>query len=355
MSNYMGIDIGYSNVKCVYGNSEGAISHDVFPIGSMPSDQFKEIFMSVGGDAIRVMEVNVDGKMYSVGFEPSKVPGLSRSVTESYIDSEQYKSLFHAALLHAQDNHISNLVTGLPVSHFKDENTRKRLEALMLGEHKVAPMRTVTVENVEVIPQPGGALISVIEELESNQIKEYTANNASNREGIKANSEELADMISIGKTLVIDPGFYSLDYVSFSEGVLDHSISGSSLLASSRIMEKAAELISKDIGSPIGKEMKREAVEEAIRLNKEKLIHFGNFVKVADYVKKASQLIGDAAVKEISGHLRDTNIDVVILAGGGSSLFLESVRKEFKGQHIVVSSNPVEAIAKGYFSWASRA
>lgn len=336
MPSYMGIDIGYSNVKCVFGNEDGIVSKDIFPIGSMPSNDFKESFMSVGGDAIKVMEVNVDGTMYSVGFEPGKVPGISRSVTENYIDSTQYKSLFYAALSHSTDNHIEKLVTGLPVSHFHSEEYRKRLADMMQGEHKIAPRRTITVESVEVIPQPGGALISVLDELEEKQ------------------QEDLAELISLGKTLVIDPGFYSLDYVTFSEGVLDHSISGSSLLASSRIMERAAELISKALAAPVGKELRREAVEKAIRADNKKIPYIGNMVEVKPYVDKASDYIGESALKEISGRLRDTNIDVVILAGGGSKLFLESVKKEFKGQKLVVAEDPVIAIAEGYFLWASR-
>ena len=94
MSYYMGIDIGYSNVKCVDGTEEDDRC-SVFPVGSMPSERFKEIFMSVGGDAIKTMEVLVDGAFHSVVFEPGKVPGVSRSVTEKYIDSVQYKSLFY--------------------------------------------------------------------------------------------------------------------------------------------------------------------------------------------------------------------------------------------------------------------
>lgn len=335
MSYYMGIDIGYSNVKCVDGTEEDDRC-SVFPVGSMPSERFKEIFMSVGGDAIKTMEVLVDGAFHSVGFEPGKVPGVSRSVTEKYIDSVQYKSLFYAALLHAEDNHITKLVTGLPVSHFRDESSRKRLIDLMQGEHQIAPRRKITVDSVEVIPQPGGALISVLESLEDN------------------NEEDIAEMISMGKTLVIDPGFYSLDYVTFSEGMLDHSISGSSLLASSRIMERAAELISKEFGSANGKEMRREAIEEAIRLKKDKLVYIGNFVDIKEFVEKASREVGDAAIKEISGSLRDTSIDVVILAGGGSNLFLDSVNREFRDQRIVLADKPVEAIAEGYYSWASR-
>ena len=109
------------------------------------------------------------------------------------------------------------------------------------------------------------------------------------------NEEDIAEMISMGKTLVIDPGFYSLDYVTFSEGMLDHSISGSSLLASSRIMERAAELISKEFGSANGKEMRREAIEEAIRLKKDKLVYIGNFVDIKEFVEKACESLHDYA------------------------------------------------------------
>ncbi|MYL25130.1 hypothetical protein GLV89_15245 [Halomonas alkaliantarctica] len=189
------------------------------------------------------------------------------------------------------------------------------------------------MESVELIPQPGVALLSVIEKFEKRK-------------------EELAEIISIGKTLAIDLYFYSLDYVTFSEWVLDHSISGSSLLASSRIMERAAELIRKKIGFPFGKEMRREAVEEATLFKKPKILHFENYVEAEGYVKKASDFIGDSSLKEILGHLRETNIDVVTLDGGGSKIFIESVKRKFTGQ-IVLSEHPVSAYAKVFeYSWS---
>ncbi|MYL25131.1 hypothetical protein GLV89_15250 [Halomonas alkaliantarctica] len=88
MPSYMGVVIGYSNIKCVFGNDDTIVYKDVFPIIFMPSDRFKDSFMSVVGEMIKSMEVNVDGTMYSVGFEPVKVPGISRSVTENYIQTD---------------------------------------------------------------------------------------------------------------------------------------------------------------------------------------------------------------------------------------------------------------------------
>ena len=102
---------------------------------------------------------------------------------------------------------IDVLVTGLPVSQYLDDARRNALAEQMRGTHQVTPKRTVSVEKVKVIPQPIGGLLDYI-------------------------AQEDAD-IDDALVLVIDPGFFSVDWVVVANKDLHRQSSGTSLNASS--------------------------------------------------------------------------------------------------------------------------
>lgn len=342
MTSFVGLDIGYSNVKMTYSKeqNDGKLSDAedvIFPVGVATLNAFNNQRQGITGSRIETTEVLVDGIYYAAGIEPGLVIGSSRDISENYAKTMQYKALFHAALLHVDDTHIARLVTGLPVSHWQDETFRQWLVDLMKGEHKVAEKRTVIVDEVEVIPQPGGAFLDAIEAAS------------------QAGDDDKNDLLKTGIVLVADPGYYSTDWVVFEEGALNYELSGTTLMATSRIIERTAELITKEYGAAPGKGLKPEKVEKLIRSGGNILRYASQKIDITTYRDQASREVSGSALSEISGSMRNIALDATIIAGGGGNFFEESIKETFPKCEHIATKEPVKAIARGYHGWASRA
>ena len=215
--NILGIDIGYSNLKLAFGpKGESAKTH-LRPAGAAPADRFGSRFDGKAQDEF--LHVLVHGQEFVAGVSPDRAEMWTRSLHADYTASASYEALFHAGLLLSEMDRIEVLVTGLPVSQYLDEARRNALAEQMCGTHQVTPKRAVSVEKVKVIPQPIGGLLDYI-------------------------AQEDAD-IEDARVLVVDPGFFSVDWVVIAHKDLHRQSSGTSLNASSVILEEASRLIAK--------------------------------------------------------------------------------------------------------------
>lgn len=324
---FMGLDIGYSNLKMVYGTGDNKKSA-VLPVGAAP-----EIFMpkDIRGGALDALYVTVDDERYVAGVEPDRLQSWERELHEGYTQTKSYRALFYAALITADTNVVDTLVTGLPVDQFKDEKNRDQLVELMKGVHQVAPKKTVEVHDVQVVPQPGGAYMHILNDNED---------------------ESIFDLIESGRSLVIDPGFFSTDWCALSEGEIRYHSSGTSLEAMSALLEATSDLIGKDYGSAPD----IEEIEKAIRKGKATIVHSANIVEFQPYLMKAAKLVAPIALTSMRKSLRKEgmNYDVVILSGGGADLYKEEAKKAFPKAKIILPKNPVMAIADGYWGFGQR-
>ena len=155
----LGMDIGYSNLKIVAGSVDLApLIVDIMPVGAEPVDEAsKNIWGKNNG-----IEVMVDGRGYIAGIEPDQLASGSRILHEDYSASAEYRALFYAALKKTGRDQIDCLVTGLPVSHFKNEEMRTVLEKRLCGTHEISPGQNVCVKEVKVLPQPAGSYFDVV-------------------------------------------------------------------------------------------------------------------------------------------------------------------------------------------------
>ncbi|WP_284155519.1 ParM/StbA family protein [Sulfuricystis multivorans] len=241
--NILGIDIGYSNLKLAYGLKGESPKTHLRPAGAAPADRFGSRFDGKAHDDF--LHVMVDGQEFIAGVSPDRAEMWSRSLHADYPSSASYKALFHAGLLLSEMDRIDMLVTGLPVSQYLDEARKQAVAEQMQGTHQVTAKRTVTVEKVRVIPQPVGGLLDYI-------------------------SQEDAD-IEDARVLVIDPGFFSVDWVVIANKDLHRQSSGTSLNASSVVLEEASRLIAKDYGSSVN----TETLENAVRVGKPTVLVLG--------------------------------------------------------------------------------
>lgn len=317
--NILGIDIGYSNLKGAFGVTGESPKTFLRPAGAAPADRFGARFD--GKAHSDFLHVLVDGQEFVAGVSSDRAEMWSRSLHADYAASQSYKALFHAGLLLSGMDRIDMLVTGLPVSQYLDESRREAVAKQMQGVHQVTPKRAITVEKVKVIPQPVGGLLDYI-------------------------AHENAD-IEDARVLVVDPGFFSVDWIVIANKDLHRQSSGTSLNASSVVLEEASRLIAKDHGAAVI----TETLENAIREGKTTVLVLGQRVEIAPYVERASQTVGPVIVESIQKSLRIENKmpDLVVLVGGGAVFFREALQSAFPRLAVVTPPEPVYANARGFW------
>lgn len=319
--NVLGIDIGYSNLKLAYGQKGSEPKVLLRPAGAAPADRLGEkVASNTDEDFLRVM---VNGTSFVAGLSPDRAELWSRELHEDYPSTESYRALFHAGLLLSELDQIDLLVTGLPVNQYLNEELRGRLQKQMQGEHQVTPRRRISVGQVKVVPQPVGGFVDHV----------WNLKDSSEIEGCRM--------------LVVDPGFFSVDWVLISNGELRRQSCGTSLEASSVILDEAVKLIAEDFGGNVG----RERLENSVRSNQSQVRLFGERIEVAPYLKKAADKVGPIVTTRLRESLRKENAsaDKVLLIGGGAGFFESSVKDAFPQLKVSTPDTPVFANARGFW------
>lgn len=325
--NIVGLDIGYSNLKLAIGSSDNGCRTILRPAGAAPADRFGSRFD--GKAQSDFLHVLVDDESFVAGVSSDRAELWQRSLHADYSKSLSYKALFHAGLLLSEMSEVDVLVTGLPVSQFQDESRRKELEAQFTGTHKITPKRVVNVKKVKVIAQPVGGLLDYMNQQDMNPDK---------------SSLQIDDE---ARVLVVDPGFFSLDWVLVSNGQLQRQSSGTSLNASSVLLEQAGKLIAEDHGaSPT-----TESMENAIRGGKSSILLMGQRVDIQPYIARASELLASVTADSIQKSLRVESVspDIVVLVGGGAQFFKKTIEAAFPRLKVVTPEEPVFSNARGFW------
>jgi plasmid segregation protein ParM len=327
--NVVGLDIGYSNLKLAYGAADGSMKTVVRPAGAAPADRFGSRFDGRAQDDF--LHVVVNGEPYVAGVSPDRAEMWERSLHADYAKTDSYRALFNAGLLLSEMKEIDLLVTGLPVSQFQDEALRRDLEKRFSGEHQVTPKRVINVKKVRVVAQPIGGLYDYLNESESGPLDEQI-------------TEE-------HRILVVDPGFYSLDWVMVTNGQIQRQSSGTSIKASSVLLEQAGISIAEEHGS----KPSIESLENAIRSGRNSILLTGQRVDLAPYLKAASESLASVTATSIQRALRVENMspDIVVLVGGGSSFFEKTIQDAFPRLKVVSPKNPVLANARGFWLYGA--
>lgn len=320
----IGLDIGYSNLKLAYSDKSGNLVTAIRPAGAAPADRFGSRFDGRAQDDF--LHVLVGDDPYIAGVSSDRAEMWERSLHADYANTPSYQALFHAGLLMAGTTDVKMLVTGLPVHQYKDEKLRAALEAKFTGKHRITPKRTVNVEKVKVVAQPVGGLFDMI-----------------NQE-----DEENPQIDEDARILVIDPGFFSIDWVLIANGQLQLRSSGTSLKASSVLLEQAGQLLAEEHGV----KPTVETFEKAIRDGKQSVLVAGQRVEIAPYLSGASDTLGALIATSVLTSLRAEQMspDVILLVGGGADFFRRSIQDAFPRLKVLSPPQPVLSIARGY--WA---
>ena len=324
----IGLDVGYSNLKAAYGPPNGHVAMRTLPAGAGRIDDLPHRIGNHNGDD-QAFIVLVGDQKWAAGIDQARLETTVRQLHGDYTSSDAYRALFYAALVIAEQTSITQLITGLPVSHYFDDGREVALRAWMTGSHQVTPKRTVTVETVLIVPQPMGAYFDLL------------------------TTHEDPALLGESRLLVLDAGFYSFDWITMVHGELRKATSGTSKRAMSMVLETLNHLIQADHGGTPGV----ARLEQAIRHGRTTVPVYGDPVPLAPYLAAAQSKVATDALTELKQQMRalEADVDVILIVGGGAPCYHDAARTLFPKSKIIVPDQPVLANARGFWHAGNRA
>lgn len=325
-----GLDLGYGNVKLsAHLAGESELRELIMPIGAVPLEQAPKK-LTGGYDTRDGVVVSIDGVRWLAGVEPSHLQGFVRPTHENYPSTNEYKALMIGALAKAGIREVDMLYTGIPVAHYYGPGgaaQRTRISNTMTGQHWVDSTTSIRVKATTVVPQAAGAFMDVL-----------------------ARTPDLKPSKG-SPSLVVDVGYYSVDWVRVVDSAVKDSSSGSSTNATSILLEQAAKLIAQKYGRPISP----GRLEAAFRSNETKVDWGQITLDVVEWLELAAAEITPKVFSGIAAMQRQ-EVDfpnLIILTGGGCSLYKKAAEDAFPHSRVVLSREPVMANARGFQFLAS--
>lgn len=314
------IDIGYGQTKLVTGRG---IYRDISAF-SFPSRA--PLASKIDGKSYgrNTQQVEVDSVLYEVGKDVEDAARDSDTNIRSmdFVGSPTYKALFKGALHYIGENEIDLLVLGLPVSVFDDGKTASLLQQRFTGEVMISEDRSVLIHDIWVVPQPLGGLFDFT----------YHNNNFQNVKG--------------KQNLIIDPGFYTLDWYGCNGIEKRTNTCGSIPGGVSAYLQELADNLSRhpDINMPL---TNLARFDMAVR-NSQPLQLFGKPWDLSPFHNAACTVI-QSFVSTMAAQIGNgANIDNIILVGGGAELFKRSVEAAFPRHRINTLPDPQFSNVRGF-------
>jgi len=313
------IDVGYGWTKMVtdYNSQTNTFKELIFP--SQSAYSFCEDTAQSDLDQTDVVVVKIDEQFYVAGVDISlhQQAYHTQVLTNDYVHTKQYLTLNLAALAYSGATEIENLVIGLPVD--LAQSKKEFVTNLLIGEHQINSTIKVTVKNVIIMAQPVGGLIY------ANSIKE-----------IEFNDQH--------KYLIIDPGYFTFDYIVFEGKKRNKELCGHYPGGMNSLLKAIAKVISHDQSVHY---QDYNSIDKGLRtsqfyLNNKKL-------SLSKYLKLAMPCIEppiQAMLNQI-GDSRDFN--KIIVVGGGANIYSKILKLFLPPNLITQMDNPMLANARGFF------
>jgi plasmid segregation protein ParM len=344
MPNYLGVDIGYSNLKAakttagdvaslksfVRGDSDDAEAMEFSilcrPAGALEASKMpRSIFKKPDDDGIAV---TVDGVEWRAGLDFSLNSDINRELSSRYIHTPEWTALLYAALAWAKWDSIDTLVLGLPCDEFyQNPAAVEHLKNFAKGTHQITAKKSVEVLNVIVAPQPIGSLMG------------YLLSDATPEEDKHLNGRVT--------TLILDPGYYSFDFVAVQNGGIVQDTASSSRYSVRDVCHEIENMLSAkfpDSNLPDGE------IEHAIRSQENKVLIGGDDQDITDEINKAVKIVANRALSAVRSNLASNKVfpRIVLLTGGGANLFEDAVRGGITCDEFLMSDASVLMNSFGY-------
>jgi plasmid segregation protein ParM len=312
------VDVGFGNTKFVLSHIPGAgIRCGVFPSLCAVAGA---VDVSSGFFARRdTVTVQVDGNTYECGPDVRLALGThtSRCLHKNFVDTAEYIALMRTALSYVNQPSLGLLAVGLPVSllHSKSAVLRQRLE----GTHEVADGKVVEISKVLVLAQPIGGFI------------DYALGHGLYRQFRQQTN------------LIIDPGFFTVDWVVARGLQPVPRRCGSFAGGMHTVLRHLSHAVSDDFQVDLDD---LTLMDEALRTGSLNL--FGKTIAIEKYLSSARPVIDEAvnAVVNSVGDGRD--VDNVVIVGGGAQFYRESICRRFPSHSVTLASEPAFANVRGF-------
>ena len=304
------IDVGFCNTKfTMVGNGGAGIGCDLFP--SLTPIASGDSGLSDMMRKKRNVKVEVNGKIFEVGYdvESAIASNYGRTMDPSFCLTDNYMALVNGALHFMEQPEIDMLVLGLPVSahkKYKDQLAKK-----MEGIHKL-PGGDVLIRNCRVIAQPVGGFFQF------------------------GSEEGNIDKFQKETNLIIDVGFYTLDWFLCS-GM--RPVDPRCGAAENGGMGSVVHAIAGEIGRKIGDKLDHNIyhrIDNALRTESKKVKIFGGEYDLNDYMKIGQAAVMESVNKMINVVGSGSDIDNIVLVGGGGWFFEDVVKSKFPRHTISV-------------------
>jgi len=328
------IDIGYGSTK--FTVTDGLSGQDIecrmFPsVAPVATKDSIDKYLDRKDSVI----VEVDGDHYEVGPDVmlAMPSNAARSLDLDFVRRASYLALARGAMHYMGVRRIDHLVVGLPVSSMKA--LADEVQAKFSGEHKL-PNGTVTVDQVEVTPQPVGALLDY------------------------ASRHQMLRQVELSTQLLIDPGYFTLDFLVTQGRKMAAVRSGAANNAGmAAILRAIAERLSQRIKERDGiaadiTEGVLQRIDESLRTGREFRFN-GKPEPLDDFVGAARHVIEDGLAKLRARVGSMADIDSILLCGGSAHMYEQAVSQMFGGYDIRIAKEPVFANVRGFQLLANKA
>jgi plasmid segregation protein ParM len=314
------IDVGYRNCKYVERMDAQRLVCRSFPsVAPIASSRDLSIDRKTRRDTV---VVPVGKLLYEVGPDANLAQSTfaTSNLNDMYVFSDQYLALVRGALRFMKIDRVDFLMVGLPVSLFGLR--RAELEKRLQGQHDVGNGKIVSVIKVVCIAQPVGGFLS------------YAVQN------------KLRDAMLLERNLIIDPGWRTFDWV-VTQGLkpLDERSD-----AVNKGMWDVVDSMAKAIGAELDcrfTQFDYERIDEALRLQT-KPKFFGQPCDLTPYASAGKRVVGDA-ITEMRLLVKDaSDIDNILIAGGGAFFYKPEIQKAFPKHKVLQIDDPLFANVRGF-------
>jgi plasmid segregation protein ParM len=318
------IDVGYGHVKFSDGyNPDGALRVESFPSQSpvakgdaLTVNVMKRrdtFFVPVGK---RTFEVGKDVADALHGNQESAVMDTKFALSDAY--TARLLGAINYMAPNLPDNTIDFLILGLPLTTYMDRH--KEVAKRFTGKHVInARGDTVVVHHCEVYPQPLGSYAAFI---------------------------EAHDFETPPRALVIDPGYNTVDWFVCKGMVASEIRSAAIQRGMSAVIKNVAEAIIKKLELDAG-------VSEIVRLvdtsltNGTPLAICGEAIDLKEFMSAGDSVIEEAAQAVKNSIAAGADIDAIVIAGGGASLYAAALAKHFR-HRVELLPDPSFANVRGF-------
>lgn len=313
------LDLGSGWAKFNRKDASGNLEYMSFP-SLAPRATGRDLSMSLLGKRDTVV-VNVEGTQYEVGPDSSDLDAndSTRNLNEQYIYTDQYRAVLYGALHYMGESVIDLLVVGLPLTTI---HRAQDLKNLVVGTHKINDGQTIVVKDALVLPQPMGGLY-------------YCLSQSKTREEFEFLRDET--------NLIIDPGYLTFDFLVTNGEKINDSRSDAHPGGVSKVLRAITESITNKFGI---KYDNLAAVDKAIERRRIKIS--GKVEDLTEHIRYAKPSIEGSVnyMRNVAGDGSD--IDNIILFGGGQHIFARTILSYYKNHTVYVLGDAQFANVKGY-------